>query len=241
MGLSPDEIADQAYRFALGGIDLIKDDHGILDQVFCPFEERVSRCAEAVDRANRQTGLRSIYMANITGRMDRIQASARKARELGAGALLLCPSLTGFDAIRLIAEDAAVNLPIMAHPSFGGVLATSKDSGISHAVLYGTLMRLSGADATVYPNFGGRFSFTKEECVGIARATGEALGLPEAGFPGSRRRHDPREDAGNAGGLREGFHPPRGSRPAPRRARSHRERGSAARHAGENVKKAWHP
>ncbi|MHB0896384.1 MAG: RuBisCO large subunit C-terminal-like domain-containing protein [Spirochaetales bacterium] len=103
MGLSPEEIADQAYRFALGGIDLIKDDHGILDQVFCPFEERVARCAEAVDRANRQTGFRSIYMANITGRMDRIQGSARRARELGAGALLLCPSLTGFDAIRLIA------------------------------------------------------------------------------------------------------------------------------------------
>lgn len=183
MGLSPEEIADQAYRFALGGIDLIKDDHGILDQVFCPFEERVARCAEAVRRANRETGLRSVYMANVTGRMDKIQGAARKAKELGAGALLICPSLTGFDAIRLLAEDAAVDLPIMAHPSFGGVLALSKDAGISHATLYGTLMRLSGADATVYPNFGGRFSFSKEECVGIARATGEPLGALRQAFP----------------------------------------------------------
>ena len=183
MGLSPGEIADQAYRFALGGIDIIKDDHGLLDQVFCPFEERVARCAEAVRRANRETGLRSVYMANVTGRMDRIQASARRAKELGAGALLICPALTGFDALRLLAEDAAIGLPIMAHPSFGGVLATSKDSGISHATLYGTLMRLSGADATVYPNFGGRFSFTKEECIGIARATGEPLGTLKPAFP----------------------------------------------------------
>ncbi|MHB0896383.1 MAG: hypothetical protein ACYC1A_02395 [Spirochaetales bacterium] len=76
-----------------------------------------------------------------------------------------------------------MNLPIMAHPSFGGVLATSKDSGVSHATLYGTLMRLSSADATVYPNFGGRFSFTKEECVGIARATGETLGSLKPAFP----------------------------------------------------------
>ncbi|HWP68104.1 MAG TPA: sugar-binding domain-containing protein, partial [Rectinemataceae bacterium] len=63
------------------------------------------------------------------------------------------------------------------------VLATSKDSGIAHATLYGTLMRLSGADASVYPNFGGRFSFTKEECVGIARATGEPLGPLKQAFP----------------------------------------------------------
>ena len=183
MGLSPEEIADQAYRFALGGIDIIKDDHGILDQVFCPFEERVGRCAEAVGRANRETGLRSVYMANVTGRMDRIMNSARRAKELGAGGLLICPALTGFDAMRLLAEDSTIGLPVMAHPSFGGVLATSKDSGITHATLYGTLMRLSGADASVYPNFGGRFSFTKEECVGIARATGEPLGALKQAFP----------------------------------------------------------
>jgi ribulose-bisphosphate carboxylase large chain len=183
MGLSPEEIADQAYRFALGGIDIIKDDHGLLDQVFCPFEQRVARSAAAVERANRETGLHSVYMANVTGRMDRIQSSARRAKELGAGALLLCPALTGFDALRLLAEDPAIDLPVMAHPSFGGVLATSLKSGITHATLYGTLMRLTGADASVYPNFGGRFSFTKEECVGIALATAEPLGALRPAFP----------------------------------------------------------
>jgi ribulose-bisphosphate carboxylase large chain len=183
MGLSPEQIADQAYRFALGGIDLIKDDHGISDQVFCPFEERVARCAEAVALANRETGLHSIYMANVSGRMDSIQPRARKAKELGAGALLICPSLTGFDALRLLAEDETIDLPIMAHPSFGGVLATSPTQGIAHSALYGTLMRVCGADATVYPNFGGRFSFSKEECVGIAKATGEPLGGLKTSFP----------------------------------------------------------
>jgi len=183
MGLSPAEIAEQAYRFALGGIDLIKDDHGLSDQVFCPFEERVGRCAEAVERANRETGLRSIYMANVTGRMDKIQPQARKAKELGAGALLICPSLTGFDALRFLAEDETVGLPIMAHPSFGGVLATSPTQGMSHSTLYGTLMRVCGADATIYPNFGGRFSFSKEECLGIAEATEEPLGGLRASFP----------------------------------------------------------
>lgn len=29
-------------------------------------------------------------------------------------------------------------------------------------------MRLSGADIVVYPNFGGRFSFSKDECLDIS-------------------------------------------------------------------------
>jgi len=183
MGLSPRELAEQAYQFALGGIDIIKDDHGLADQAFCPFEERVERCAEAVARANRETGLQSVYMPNVTGRMDRIQASARRAKALGAGALLLCPALTGIDALRLLAEDDTIGLPIMAHPSFGGTIVTSRENGMNHAVFYGTLMRLAGADATVYPNFGGRFSFTREECVAIARATKEPMGSIKPAFP----------------------------------------------------------
>lgn len=183
MGLSPRELAEQAYQFALGGIDIVKDDHGIADQVFCPFEERVERCVQAVAAANAKTGFRSIYMPNVTARMDRMQSLARRAKELGAGALLLCPALTGIDALRVLADDDDIGLPLMAHPSFGGTLVTSKESGMEHGALYGTLMRLAGADASVYPNFGGRFSFTREECADIARATDERLGSLRPSFP----------------------------------------------------------
>jgi len=37
MGMNATDLADRAYAFALGGIDLIKDDHGLANQVFCPF------------------------------------------------------------------------------------------------------------------------------------------------------------------------------------------------------------
>src|SRR5690606_2754524 len=56
MGLSAKALAEFAYRFALGGMDVIKDDHGLANQSFAPFKERVERCAEAVARANRETG-----------------------------------------------------------------------------------------------------------------------------------------------------------------------------------------
>ena len=40
MGLSPEELAEMTYKFALGGIDIIKDDHGLSNQSFSPYEER---------------------------------------------------------------------------------------------------------------------------------------------------------------------------------------------------------
>jgi ribosomal protein L24 len=37
-------------------------------------------------------------------------------------------------------------------------------------------MRLSGADISVFPNYGGRFSFSKEECTKIADSCRAKLG-----------------------------------------------------------------
>ena len=180
MGLSALELADQAYRFALGGIDIVKDDHGITNQPFSPFAERVPRCVEAVDRANRETGARSIYMANVTGPADSLCSRAALAKSSGAGALLVCPLLVGIDSMRALADDDGIGLPIMAHPSFAGSLVTAAESGIDHGLLFGQLMRLAGADATVFPNYGGRFSFSRQECVRIAEHCG---GDPEGMKP----------------------------------------------------------
>ncbi|MFZ5814426.1 MAG: RuBisCO large subunit C-terminal-like domain-containing protein [Bacillota bacterium] len=176
MGLSARELADLAYQFALGGIDIIKDDHGLADQPFSPFLERVARCAEAVARANAETGGRAIYMPNVTAPADRLHRYARKAKELGAGGLLLAPGLAGFDAMRMLADDDEINLPIMAHPAFLGSFVTSPASGISHYALFGQIARLTGADASVYPNWGGRFSFSKAECASIAEGCAARMG-----------------------------------------------------------------
>jgi len=48
IGLDAAELAELAYTFALGGIDIIKDDHGLANQPLSPFRERVERCSAAV-------------------------------------------------------------------------------------------------------------------------------------------------------------------------------------------------
>jgi ribulose-bisphosphate carboxylase large chain len=183
LGLSAEELARLAYGFALGGIDIIKDDHGLADQKLASFCDRVRLCADAVARANRETGLRSFYAPNVTAPFDEIRARARFAKEHGAGGLLVAPGLTGLDAMRCLADDDGLALPILAHPAFQGTYVLHPSNGISHSLLFGQLPRLAGADATIFPNFGGRFSFTRDECLGIARGAEMAMGSLKAIFP----------------------------------------------------------
>jgi len=182
MGLSSIELADLAYRFSLGGMDIIKDDHGLSDQSCSPFAERVKRCAEAVARGNRETGGRSIYVANITAPHKEVLKRARIAKDAGAGGLMAAPGLIGFDLMRELADDDTLALPILTHPALQGSFVTGPN-GIAHGVLFGQLARLAGADATIFPNFGGRFSFSGEECKAIVTGTQTPMGRIKPIFP----------------------------------------------------------
>jgi ribulose-bisphosphate carboxylase large chain len=170
MGLSAQNLARLASRFAEGGIDIIKDDHGLSNQVFAPFEERVVRCVDAVQEANVRFGRRSIYVPNITAPAEQVVDRAVWAKEHGAGGLLLSPGLTGLDTLRLL-SSMKIGLPIFVHPAFIGSYVMSREHGIDCGMLFGTLMRLAGADATIFPNYGGRFPLSVEDCVGIVQAS----------------------------------------------------------------------
>jgi ribulose-bisphosphate carboxylase large chain len=182
MGLSSEELADLAYRFTLGGMDLIKDDHGLSNQSCSPFEERVSLCSEAVQKGNTETGQHSLYVANITAPHSEVLKRARFAKQAGAGGLMVAPGLVGLDLMRELADDDSLSLPILTHPALQGSFVTGRN-GISHGVIFGQLARLAGADATIFPNFGGRFSFSRGECKEIADATSAPMGHLKSIFP----------------------------------------------------------
>jgi ribulose-bisphosphate carboxylase large chain len=183
LGLSAEGLAQLAYQFALGGVDIIKDDHGLADQPFAPFEERVRLCSAAVRRANDETGGRSVYMPNVTARHPDILNRARFARQQGAGALLIAPGLTGLDAVRMLADDPGVQLPVFFHPALLGSHAIHPDHGLAPAFLFGQLPRLAGADAVIFPNYGGRFAFTEKDCREIMRGTQMDMGFIKPIFP----------------------------------------------------------
>ncbi len=170
MGLSSEGLAELAYKFALGGIDIIKDDHGLSNQPFAPFEKRVKLCSEAIAKANKETGYNCIYVPNITSSPEEMKRRAKFAKEAGAKGFLISPGLTGLEAMKEISDDEAIALPVISHPAFQGSYVLSAN-GISHYALFGQIARLAGGDATIYPNFGGRFSFSRNECDDIVKGS----------------------------------------------------------------------
>jgi ribulose-bisphosphate carboxylase large chain len=185
MGTSPAGLADMAYKFALGGIDVIKDDHGLANQAFSPFNKRVSLVAVAVKKANRKISGHCLYAPNITADSEaEIVKRAKFAKRAGAGALVISPGLTGFNAVRLLSSDKSIRLPILFHPALLGSFTAGKGCGFSHYALYGQIARLCGADIVIFPNFGGRFSFSKEECRSIAQGCSDNMGKLKKILPG---------------------------------------------------------
>jgi len=163
IGLSTERLAFLCGLFAQAGVDLIKDDHGLANHSFHPFQDRVRACQRAVREANRATGRQSIYAPNLTGMPSVVLEQLKFAQDEGVGAVMIAPMLLGMPLLaEVVAKHAKV--PILGHPSFGGA------TRIAPELLYGKLFPLYGADATIFANFGGRFAYSKETCGGIARA-----------------------------------------------------------------------
>ena len=72
---------------------------------------------------------------------------------------------------------------MLSHPALLGSFVTSANDGLSHFMMFGQLMRLAGADAVIFPNYGGRFAFSREECQSISDGTASPMGHIRPVFP----------------------------------------------------------
>lgn len=163
VGLSPAEGAAIFYETALGGVDFIKDDELLGDTSFSPLEERTKAYVAAARRAEEETGKRVHYVANVTGRPERLKERARRAVAAGAGAVMVNWLFTGPDALVDLVADGEINVPVLAHCAGTGLYLDSLAGGVASRVLFGRLARLAGADAVIFctPMSGG--GITKSE------------------------------------------------------------------------------
>jgi len=64
-----------------------------------------------------------------------------------------------------------------------GEFRGSTHGGIAHGALFGKILRLAGADAVIFPTYGGRFSFSEANCRALVEATSEKMGEVAPSFP----------------------------------------------------------
>ena len=173
-GLTPEQLGSLAERFARGGLDFIKDDHGLADQAYSRFSDRVRACAAGTARGSRETGHPTRYIPSLTGNLDQMRQQALLARDEGLECVMVAPMVAGFPTIQALVTDFP-DMAFFAHPSMGGLR-------IAPDLLIGKLFRLIGCDAVIFPSHGGRFGYSSAMCRSLA-ANARAPGFGEPALP----------------------------------------------------------
>ncbi len=182
IGLTPPELGELALKFSSGGIDIIKDDHGLANQASANFEKRVKACVDAIKKGEQSSGKKTLYFPNITSSGSNLNKNAELAVSLGADGFLVSPQLAGLSVIIDLKKEFGSH-PIMAHPAFSGAYVTDMKSGIAPEIYYGLLWRAFGADSIIYPNADGRFTFSEQTCIAINRECRNRNATYPASFP----------------------------------------------------------
>jgi ribulose-bisphosphate carboxylase large chain len=210
IGLSPGPFADLGYQGWLGGLDIAKDDEMLADAPWCPLAERSAALGAAARRAERETGVPKMYLANITDEVDRLVDLHDLAVMNGAGAVMINTMPVGLSGVRMLRRTATV--PLVAHFPFIAAFSRLPNYGVHSRVLT-RLQRLAGFDAIIMPGFGPRMMTPEREVVESIRACLEPMGhlKPSLPVPGGSDSAGTLEDVyRRVGTVDFGFVPGRG-------------------------------
>ncbi len=145
IGLPPKETAQYVYEAGAGGLTNSKDDETLVDQDFCPIEDRTVAVAEALDRLASE-GHHMVHAINISTNGDKILELAEKVQSWGAKQIMVDVITCGFAAVQAIAEDPSIKVPIHVHRTMHGALTRDPLHGISMLPIT-KLVRMCGGDA----------------------------------------------------------------------------------------------
>ncbi|MEH7123917.1 2,3-diketo-5-methylthiopentyl-1-phosphate enolase [Bacillus sp. JJ1532] len=182
IGRDIEYLTAQLKEQALGGVDLVKDDEILFENLLTPFEQRILRSKEVLQQVYEETGHRTLYAVNLTGRTSELRDKAKRAKDLGADALLFNVHTYGLDVLQELAEDEEVQLPLMAHPAYSGAFTSSAFYGVASQLVLGKLTRYAGADFSLFPSPYGSVALEKNAALAIGEKLTEEAAVKRA-FP----------------------------------------------------------
>ena len=146
VGYSPDEVGKLAYEILTGGLDYVKDDENLVGPRYCRFEERARAIMKAIDRAEKETGERKVWFANITADVREMERRLKLIADYGNPFVMVDVVVTGWSALTYIRDLAEEHgLAIHAHRAMHAAFTRNPYHGISMFVL-AKLYRIIGVD-----------------------------------------------------------------------------------------------
>ena len=173
LGLKTQDHAEVAYEAWIGGCDFVKDDENLSSQKFNPFEDRVIKTLESRYRAEKETGERKAYLANITAETNEMIRRAQFVVDHGGEYVMVDVLTCGFSALQTL-RDQEFKLILHGHRGGHAVITKSPKHGISMLVL-AKLLRTVGIDQLHVGAVVGKMSETKEEVLENCEALREKM------------------------------------------------------------------
>jgi ribulose-bisphosphate carboxylase large chain len=145
VGLAPKEWAKVAYDAYSGGVDFVKDDENLVDQEFCPFNDRVNEVMKAIDKVEQKTGRTVVYSPNITDTYERMLERIDFLKDIGWDWAMLDVYMIGYSALQNIVKELHNNKFIIHAHRAGHTAETRGAFGVEYNV-FAKLWRLIGVD-----------------------------------------------------------------------------------------------
>ena len=167
LGLGWKEHAKVAYDAWIGGLDIVKDDENLTSQSFNRFDERVKETLRLRDKAERETGERKMYMANVSAETNEMLRRARLIKKLGGEYMMVDVLTVGWAGLQTLRDDNEdLKLVIHAHRAGHAALTRNPKHGISMLVL-AEICRLIGVDQVHIGTAVGKMEGGEKEVVMI--------------------------------------------------------------------------
>jgi ribulose-bisphosphate carboxylase large chain len=146
VGLTSEQHAAVAYDAWTGGLDIVKDDENLCSMTFNTFEKRIRLTLAARDKAEKITGEKKIYLANITAETDEMKRRALIVKRYGGEFIMIDILTVGWAAVQTMRTFCEKHkLAIHAHRAMHGALTRLERHGMSMAVI-AKIARLIGVD-----------------------------------------------------------------------------------------------
>ena len=148
MGVTDQGAADQFYDAACGDFDTYKDDETYHNQWCSPLMDRITKIYEALDKAKSEGHHpegEMFYVPQVTSDLETTLETADRMIAHGARGMMLNFMCTWYPALRALAEDASINVPIHLHRASHAALTRHPRHGINLPVT-DFIARIAGGD-----------------------------------------------------------------------------------------------
>ncbi len=167
VGMTTQEHAEVAKNAWLGGVDLLKDDENLTSQSFNTFENRMKLMFKYRDYAEKVTGEKKSYLANITAETNEMIRRAKLVKELGGEYVMVDILTAGWAALQTVRDACEdLGLAIHAHRAFHAAFTRNPKHGMSMLVV-AKLARLIGVDQIHIGTVVGKLEASRKEVTDI--------------------------------------------------------------------------